>query len=115
MNKTLRFLAPLGLALAISSCSAGPHQLARSVDDWDHKNYVESPIMNGVLHFIPVIPLVSFFAIVGDFFTGDAYSFWFKDAWDGKGTGFEHAHVEWTDGRMPSLWRERTGWTRIEK
>jgi hypothetical protein len=114
MKKTLRFLAPLGLALAISACSAGPHQLTRSVDDWDHKNYVESPIMNGVLHFIPVIPLVSFFAMVGDFFTGDAYSFWVKDAWDGKGTGFDHYEVTPTDGAMGSLLNDDGKWLQVK-
>ena len=86
-----------------ASCSAGPHQLRRTVDDWDHEMYVESPWLNGALHFIPVIPIVGFFASVGDFFVVDAYSFWFKDAWDGKGTGFVHHKVEHTDGAMTSL------------
>jgi hypothetical protein len=56
-----------------------------------------------VLHFIPVIPLVMFGAQIGDFFVTDAYAFWFKDAWDGKGTAFDHFDVTPTDGAMSSL------------
>ena len=87
----------------LGSCIVGPHQLSRTVDDWDRKMYVESPWLNGALHFIPVIPIVGFFASVGDFFVVDAYSFWFKDAWDGKGTAFTHFTVKPVDGAMHSL------------
>ena len=95
----------LGLTALVSlaSCAAGPHQLARTVDDWDHKMYVENPIVNGVLHFIPVIPIVGMAGAIGDFFVTDAYSFWFKDAWDGKGTAFTHYNPAPTDGSMSSL------------
>jgi hypothetical protein len=103
MHMKTRFLAPLALTVVLASCSAGPHQLTRSVDDWSHKSYVESPLLNGVLHFIPVIPIVGFLAAIGDFFITDAYAFWFKDVWDGKGTGFDHLDVAPTDGQMSSL------------
>jgi hypothetical protein len=99
----------LGIAIALiatmtfASCAAGPHQLRRTVDDWDQKLYVDNPWLNGVLWFVPVIPLVSFGASLGDFFIGDMYSFWFKDAWDGKGTGFNHFDVQHTDGAMNSM------------
>ena len=100
-----RLTVALGLlfALTFTSCTAGPHQLRRSVDDWDNKMYVDSPWLNGVLHFIPVIELASFFAWVGDTLVTDAYAFWFKDAWDGKGTAFDHFIVKPTDGSMRSL------------
>jgi len=95
----------LGLLAAVSltSCQAGPHQLRRTVDDWDQKMYIQNPWVNGVLWFIPVIPLANFGATIVDTFVGDAYAFWFKDAWDGKGTGFTHYTQSPTDGSMESL------------
>ncbi|MEM7202819.1 MAG: hypothetical protein AAF628_21345 [Planctomycetota bacterium] len=86
-----------------SGCASGPHQLRRTVDDWDHQLYVESPWLNAVLMIVPVIPIAGFLGGVGDFLIGDAYSFWFKDAWDGKGTGFVHFNPKATDGAMKSL------------
>lgn len=88
---------------SLSSCAAGPHQLRRSVDDLDHKLYVSSPWLNAALWIVPAFPILHFGAQIGDFLICDAYAFWFKDAWDGKGTGFEHLQVEATDGRMQSL------------
>ncbi len=93
----------LFVGLTLGACSAGPHQLRRTVDDWDQKMYVENPWLDGVLWFVPVIPFAGFFASIGDFFIGDAYSFWFKDAWDGKGTGYNHHTVDHPDGAMSSL------------
>ena len=97
-----------------ASCAAGPHQLRRSVDDWDHKLYVESPWLNGVLHFVPVIPVLTVGASIGDFFIGDAYSFWINDAWDGKGTGYQHYVPTPTDGAMSSLLLDDGEWLRVE-
>jgi hypothetical protein len=96
-------LALGGLTLSLASCYAGPHQLRRSVDDWDQKMYVESPWIDAVLWVIPVIPLVSFGAQIADFFVVDAYYFWAKDAWDGNGTAYRHLQPEPTDGTMESL------------
>lgn len=93
MRKLLATIAMSVVAFSLTSCSAGPHQLKRSVDDWDQKMYVNSPWLNGVLWFIPVFPICHFVAGIGDFFVTDAYAFWFNDAWDGKGTGFQHADV----------------------
>jgi hypothetical protein len=102
MKKTLVVLPLLALG-GLSSCLAGPHQLRRSVDDWDQKMYVQSPWIDGVLWFIPVIPIAGYVAAIGDFFIGDAYAFWFKDAWDQKGTAYTHFNVTPTDGSMSSL------------
>jgi hypothetical protein len=116
MRKLFTSLALCAVAtLSLTSCAAGPHQLRRTVDDWDHKLYVNSPWLNGVLWFIPVIPLGHFVAGIGDFFVTDCYAFWFKDAWDGKGTGYEHLKVEATDGKMNSLLNEGSGWLQIAK
>ncbi len=112
---TLRRRVVLTALLATSACVAGPHQLRRSIDDWDHKSYVNSPWWNAALWVVPVFPVCYAGAFVGDLLITDAWAFWGEDAWDGNGTGFEHLDVPWTDGRMTSLWREHAGWTRIEK
>jgi hypothetical protein len=110
-----RRCVPFLAILALAACAAGPHQLRRSIDDWDHKSYVNSPLWNAALWVVPVFPVCYAGAFVGDFLITDAWCFWGEDAWDGKGTGFEHLTVPWTDGRMGSLWLERAGWTRVEK
>ena len=96
----------LGLAFSLSfaSCAAGPHQLSRTVDDWNQQMYVENPWLNGILHFpIPAMPFLQMGAVVGDFFVTDGYAFWWKDAWDQKGTAFTHKAVTPTDGAMANL------------
>ncbi|MCA8953550.1 MAG: hypothetical protein KDE27_28825 [Planctomycetes bacterium] len=103
MRKLLASIAVTTAAVMMTSCSAGPHQLKRTVDDWDHKMYVNNPWLNGVLWFVPVFPLCHFGASIGDFLVTDAYFFWFQDAWDMKGTGFKHADVMATDGQVGSL------------
>ena len=104
MRKSLLSLVFAGVAcLGLSSCLAGPHQLKRTVDDWDQKMYVDSPWLSAALWVIPVFPICHFGAGIGDFLIGDAYAFWFKDAWDMKGTGFKHYATQPTDGQMSSL------------
>lgn len=116
MRKLFTSLALGALAaVSLSSCAAGPHQLRRTVDDWDHKMYVSNPWLDGVLWFIPVFPLAGFVATVGDFFVTDAYAFWLNDAWDGKGTGYEHLKVDAKDGCMGSLLNEGSGWLQVKK
>ncbi len=101
--KRLLILVPLLLLLSLGACAAGPHQLQRSVDDWDQKLYVENPLLDGVLWVIPVFPLLNLGAAVGDFVIVDAWYFWSQDVWDGKGTAFKHFDVAPTDGTMESL------------
>ena len=108
-------LAACLLAFPLTSCLAGPHQLRRSVDDWDNNVYTNSPWWNATLWIVPVIPLTSIGASVVDFLVTDPWAFWFDDAWDGSGTAFEHLHVEPTDGFVRSLMMERSGWTKVEK
>lgn len=114
MRSLRRSLLLLGVA-CLGACAAGPHQLRRSIDDWDHKSYVNSPWWNATLWLTMVMPVCYAGAFCGDFLITDPYVFWFEDAWDGKGTGFDHLEVPWTDGRMTSLWMERAGWTKVEK
>lgn len=101
--KNLKTLLLLVVAAAAVSCSAGPKQLQRSVDDWDREMYVEKPLVNGILHVIPVIPLVDFVAMIGDVLIVNPYFFWSEDVWDEKGTNFEHSTVEDRDGHLESL------------
>jgi hypothetical protein len=103
------------LALTAASCMAGPHQLRRSIDDWDHKHYVNSPWWNGFLWVSGIMPVGFAGAFVGDTLITDPYAFWFGDAWDRQGTGYEHLPVEAIDGRMGSLWLDRSGWTKISR
>ena len=112
----LRRIAVLALVCcSLGSCLAGPHQLRRTIDDWDHETYVNSPWFNATLWVVPVMPVGYLGAFAFDFLVGDALAFWLDDAWDSKGTGFQHLHVEWTDGKVQSLLDDRSGWTRVER
>jgi hypothetical protein len=102
MKKTLLLLA-LVAVFSLSGCLAGPHQTKRTVDDWDRDMYIDNPLLNGVLWVVPVFPLAYFGASIVDFFAVDAYHFWIKDLWDGKGTGFEHSEMSAEDGYLQSL------------
>ncbi|MEQ1630772.1 MAG: hypothetical protein ABL997_00270 [Planctomycetota bacterium] len=115
MNSTVRNLIALAFVTVLpSACFAGPHQLRRTVDDWDNRLYVQSPWMNGMLHVVPVIPLATVCAFVADFFVADAVTFWLDDAWGGTGTGFDHLRIETPDGRAQSLMIEGSGWNWVE-
>lgn len=101
--------------LLLVGCLAGPHQLRRSVDDWEQRSYVNSPWWNVALWTVPVFPVSYLSALVLDTLITDPWSFWFDDAWDGNGTGFQHLPIDWTDGHMDSLLMDRSKWTRVEK
>lgn len=113
--RRLLVLAAAAVITTLGGCLAGPHQLRRSVDDWDHKQYVNTPLWNGILWIVPVWPAAFAGAFAFDFLVTDPYAFWFHDLWDGRGTGFEHLPVEWTDGRMESLMLDRSRWTRVSR
>jgi hypothetical protein len=102
--KKLGIILAVLVLLGTVSCAAGPQQLYRTVDDIDQKLYVDQPILDGVLYFIPVIPLAKYVATIGDFFIVNPYHFWLNDIWDGTGTGFEHLPVDAPDGRVKSLY-----------
>jgi len=101
--KVITSLLCLTALASLGACSAGPQQLQRSVDDWDRELYVQKPLLDGLLHVVPVIPLAQFGAMIGDFLVINPYHFWLEDVWDGKGTNFEHAEVASTDGAVQSL------------
>lgn len=110
----MRRLALLSVAL-LAGCFAGPQQLRRSVDDWDQKVYVNSPWWSATLWVVPVMPVSYLGAFVGDFLVTNPIAFWGEDAWDGKGTGYEHQTIQWTDGRTRSVASEHGGWTRVTR
>lgn len=101
--KITKSLITLAAAATLMSCSAGPKQLQRSVDDWDRELYVEDPLLDGILHVIPVIPLIDFVATVGDVLIVNPWYFWSEDVWDEEGTNFNHATVADADGHLDSL------------
>jgi len=108
----MRCIALLAVS-CLAACAAGPQQLRRSVDDWDQKVYVNSPWWSATLWLVPVMPVAYVGAFVGDFLVTNPIAFWGEDAWDGKGTGYQHLHVEWTDGRQGSLYAPQSGWTKV--
>lgn len=65
--------------------------------------YVDKPLVNGVLHVVPVIPLVDFVATLGDVLVVNPWFFWSEDVWDDQGTNFDHAEVADADGHLDSL------------
>ena len=115
MRKPLRIVATAVVLLMPGSCLAGPHQLRRSVDDWDHETYVNSPLLNAALWIVPVIPAMTAGAMALDFLVTDPLRFWFDDLWDGNGTGFRHHEVSWPDGKVDSLLIPRSGWNRVDR
>ena len=113
--RTLGIVLAMLLCISFTSCLAGPHQLKRTVDDWDQDMYVESPWLNAALWVVPVYPLLHTGAWIGDTLVGDAYTFWLNDAFSGKGgAGFVHYNVDHTDGYVNSLWMPDAKWMRIE-
>ena len=113
MRKTAIVLT-LVLAVLLGGCVAGPHQLFRTVDDWDQELYVNSPWLDAVLWIIPVVPFARFGAMIGDTLITDAYAFWFKDAFSGgKGTGFRHKDAE-AEKYMNSLLSDEGEFLKIE-
>ncbi|MCA8971503.1 MAG: hypothetical protein KDC95_17050 [Planctomycetes bacterium] len=101
--RKIALAALLAVSAGLGSCVVGPHQLGRTVDDWDRKMYVESPWLDAALNIIPVVPIAKFGAGIADFFVTDAYTFWLKDAFAGKGgTGFVH-YQDTSSRQMKSL------------
>jgi len=95
MKKTLATAALLA-AITLSGCASGPRQLTRSWDDWVNQKYTQNAWVHGALlqDIIPVYTVVGFLATVGDVLILNPYYFWSKDAWDNKGTGYDHVNPE---------------------
>ena len=90
MRKVLTVLA-LGAALATTSCRSGPSYLSNSVHDWHNQNYVEDPLVTGILtDIVPIYPIIGFLAGIPDWIILNPVQFWGADVWDGRGAGFYH-------------------------
>ncbi|MFO1051927.1 MAG: hypothetical protein U1F36_06910 [Planctomycetota bacterium] len=112
--RKIAIAALLAASFTLGGCYSGPHQLQRTVDDWDQKVYVDSPWLNAVLMIIPVIPLARFGAAIGDFFITDAYAFWLNDAFGGQGgAGFRHKEIA-SKRSMGSLLRDDGKFLKID-
>ena len=92
-NKLLGSLA-LACVLTLSSgCATGPSRLSRTWDDWVNQQYGDNAWVTQILcTIIPVYPLVGFAMGVGDIIVVNPYHFWKDDAWDNKGTVFNHVN-----------------------
>lgn len=113
--RKLGIVVALLACFSFTSCAAGPHQLRRSVDEWDQKMYVDSPWLDAVLWVVPVYPLAYMLAGIGDFIVTDGYTFWFVDAFGGaRGTGYQYQSLDHPNGYMQSMldvssWMHRDG------
>ncbi|MEW6072497.1 MAG: hypothetical protein AB1726_07890 [Planctomycetota bacterium] len=95
MKKNL--FADLALALCLglaTSCASGPRRLSRTWDDYVNQKYTENAWVHGALlqDILPVYTLVGFVMTIGDVLFVNPYYFWTKDAWDNKGTGYDHVN-----------------------
>ena len=81
----------IGLGL-LPSCQSGPKRLTRSWDDWVNQKYTTNAWLRGALlqDVLPVYGIVGLVMALGDIIVLNPYYFWSEDAWDNKGTGFNH-------------------------
>ena len=95
-KKTLTPLAIVLTLICASSCASGPRRLSRNWDDWVNQSYTENSWVHGALlqDVLPVYPIVGIVMAIGDALIVNPYYFWSKDAWDGKGTGYDHEALE---------------------
>jgi len=97
-----KWIATLTLALGLSflaSCQSGPNRLTRTWDDYVNQKYTESAWVHGALlqDILPIYPIVGLVMRIGDILFVNTYTFWAKDAWDNKGTGFDHVNPTGTE------------------
>lgn len=95
LKKALAACALAGTVTLASGCIAGPNRLTRTWDDWVNQKYTESSWIHGALlqNIIPVYPLVGGILGYADVLVMNTWYFWSEDAWDGKGTGFDHQNT----------------------
>ena len=115
MRTPMRIGSVMALTMLLGSCAAGPHQLRRSVDDWDQRIYVNSPWLNAAMWVVPVYPVLLAGATATDFVITDPYFFWFGDAWNGNGTGYRHLEIDYTRGWVDCVLADDSRWMRSER
>lgn len=91
-------LALVSLLFVSTACASGPKRLGRSWDDHVNQKYTENAWVHGALlqDILPVYGFVGLLAGLGDAFV-NVYYFWSTDAWDNKGTGYEHKTLAGAD------------------
>jgi hypothetical protein len=96
MKKLLAAAILATSATVLSGCMSGPMRLTRTWDDYVNQKYTESSWIHGALlqDILPVYPIVGFVMSLGDVIVMNPIQFWGKDAWDGKGTGYDHKNPE---------------------
>lgn len=96
LKKALAACALAGALTLTTGCVAGPNRLSRTWDDWVNQKYTENAWVHGALlqNVVPVYPLVGAVLGWGDLIVLNPWYFWSEDAWDNKGTGFEHENPQ---------------------
>ena len=106
MNKKLLGAMVLAVAVcAFSSCQSGPRRLTRNWDDWVNQKYTENAWLHGAVlqDIVPAYPLVGLVMAIGDILVVNPYYFWSKDAWDNKGTGYDHVNPTGAERSVDTL------------
>jgi hypothetical protein len=96
LRKSLGTLLLVLGVFSLTACASGPRRLSRNWDDWVNQKYTEGAWVHGALlqDILPVYPVVGLVLTVGDILFVNPYYFWSKDAWDNKGTGYDHEALE---------------------
>ena len=96
MKKTCSLVVAALALSCLASCNSGPKRLTRSFDGYVNQKYSEDSIIHGLVlqDIIPVYPIVSFFAMIGDAIVVNPYYFWSKDVWEGTGTAYTYSQAE---------------------
>ena len=96
MKPILAIVAAVALLVVTSACASGPRMLSREWDDHVNQKYTENAWLHGAIlqDVLPIYSLVALMAGVADVFIINPYSWWGSDAWDNRGTGFEHQELK---------------------
>ena len=94
MKKLLPSILVATTLVCMTSCASGPRRLTRTWDDWVNQKYTQNAWLHGAVlqDVIPVYTLVGLVMTLGDVIVVNPWYFWTKDAWDNRGTGFDHVN-----------------------
>lgn len=96
----------LAALLWSSGCTVGPSPWSTKVNDWQNRNYEESPFITGTLSsVIPFYPFVGFLASIPDVALFNPIQFWGYDFWESEGAPRVHHNPKGTHTPFYS-WQE---------